>query len=124
MKSSGGKRISANEGLEAVARGEADFGINFIGASHPDIDFMPLAEDPFVLACRRDHPLASRQQVTWKELEPHRVITVGRTSGAYVHETDRHFHQSGHLRFNRSRHFARAAAGPAPWGGARRWRLT
>jgi DNA-binding transcriptional LysR family regulator len=73
--------VSANEGLEAVARGEADFGINFIGASHPDIDFMPLTEDPFVLACRRDHPLASRQQVTWKELEPHRVITVGRTSG-------------------------------------------
>jgi DNA-binding transcriptional LysR family regulator len=73
--------VSANEGLEAVARGDADFGINFIGASHPDIDFMPLAEDPFVLACRHDHPLASRQQVTWKELEPHRVITVGRSSG-------------------------------------------
>ena len=36
---------------------------------------------------------------------------------AYVHETDRHFHQSGHLRFNHSRHFARATAGPAPWGG-------
>jgi hypothetical protein len=43
---------------------------------------------------------------------------------AYVHETDRHFHQSGHLRFNHSRHFARATAGPAPWGGACRWRLT
>jgi hypothetical protein len=43
---------------------------------------------------------------------------------AYVHETDRHFHQSGHLRFNHSRHFVRATAGPAPWGGACRWRLT
>jgi DNA-binding transcriptional LysR family regulator len=73
--------VSANEGLEAVARGEADFGINFIGASHPEIEFTPLAEDPFVLACRHDHPLASRQKVTWKELAPHRVITVGRTSG-------------------------------------------
>jgi DNA-binding transcriptional LysR family regulator len=73
--------ISANEGLEAVARGEADFGINFIGASHPEIEFTPLAEDPFVVACRSDHPLASRQQVTWKELAAHRVITVGRTSG-------------------------------------------
>ena len=73
--------ISANEGLEAVARGEADFGINFIGASHPEIEFTPLAEDPFVVACRFDHPVASRQQVTWKELAAHRVITVGRTSG-------------------------------------------
>ena len=73
--------ISANEGLEAVARGEADFGINFIGASHPEIDFAPLAEDRFVLACRHDHPLAERSQVTWRELAAHRVITVGRTSG-------------------------------------------
>ena len=73
--------VSANEGLEAVARGEADFGINFIGASHPEIDFTPLAEDRFVLACRHDHPLAERSQVTWKELAAHRVITVGRTSG-------------------------------------------
>src|SRR5689334_2251375 len=73
--------IGANEGLEAVARGEADFGINFIGASHPEIDFTPLVEDPFVLACRHDHPLAAHAQVTWTELATHRVITVGRTSG-------------------------------------------
>src|ERR671932_440157 len=76
--------ISANEGLEAVARGEADFGINFIGASHPEIEFTPLAVDPFVLTCRHDHPLAGREQVTWKELAAHRVITVGRTSGNRV----------------------------------------
>jgi hypothetical protein len=43
---------------------------------------------------------------------------------AYVHETDRHFHQSGHLSFNHSRHFAKTTAGPAPWSGACRWRLT
>src|SRR4051812_50218709 len=44
--------------------------------------------------------------------------------GAYVHETDRHFHQSDHLRFNHSRHFARATAGPPPRGGGPCWRLT
>ena len=47
-----------------------------------------------------------------------------RALGAHVHETDRHFHQSDHLRFNHSKHFARVTAGPAPWGGACRWRLT
>jgi DNA-binding transcriptional MocR family regulator len=52
------------------------------------------------------------------------LLTASGTQAAYVHETDRHFHQSGHLRFNHSRHFARATAGPAPWGGACRWRLT
>jgi DNA-binding transcriptional LysR family regulator len=73
--------VGANEGLEAVGRGEADFGINFIGASHGEIDFTKLVEDPFVLACRHDHPLAACKQVTWSELSDHRVITVGRTSG-------------------------------------------
>ncbi|HYZ20930.1 MAG TPA: LysR substrate-binding domain-containing protein [Rhodopila sp.] len=73
--------IGANEGLEAVGRGEADFGINFIGASHAEIEFTKLVEDPFVLACRHDHPLASRKRVAWSELKGHRVITVGRTSG-------------------------------------------
>src|SRR3954454_16462178 len=43
---------------------------------------------------------------------------------AYVHETDRHFHQSGHLPLTHSRNSARATAAPAPWAGACRWRLT
>jgi DNA-binding transcriptional LysR family regulator len=73
--------IGANEGLEAVARGEADFGINFIGASHPDIEFTRLVDDPFMLACRHDHPLASRKRVSWAELGSERVVTVGRNSG-------------------------------------------
>ena len=61
--------IGANEGLEAVARGEADFGINFIGASHADIEFTKLVDDPFVLACRHDHPLAKRKRVSWADLK-------------------------------------------------------
>ncbi|WP_439365766.1 LysR substrate-binding domain-containing protein [Bradyrhizobium sp. DASA03005] len=60
---------------------EVDFGINFIGASHAEIEFEKLVEDPFVLACRHDHSLASRKQVSWPEIVPHRVITVGRNSG-------------------------------------------
>ncbi|MFP3374596.1 LysR substrate-binding domain-containing protein, partial [Pseudomonas sp. SIMBA_068] len=52
--------LSANEGLEAVLRGEADFGINMMSGQHPDIEFVPLVSEPFVLACRRDHELAKR----------------------------------------------------------------
>ena len=73
--------IGANEGLEAVARGEADFGINFIGASHADIEFTKLVDDPFVLACRQDHPLAKRKHVSWADLKSERIIMVGRNSG-------------------------------------------
>jgi len=34
-----------------------------------------------VLACRRDHPLANRRRVGWKDLRGHKVIGVSRASG-------------------------------------------
>ncbi len=71
----------ANEVLDAVARGEADFGLNFIGSQEPDIDFRPLLEERFVAACRRDHPLAKRRQVSWGELADHDFINVAKSSG-------------------------------------------
>ena len=76
--------LSANEALEAVARGEAEFGVNLTGVSHPELSFTPLIDDPFVLACRRDHPLAQRKRLTWKDLEGHRLIGVSRSSGNRV----------------------------------------
>lgn len=72
--------LSGNEGLESVMRGEADFGINITGGQQPEVDFLPLIDDPFVLACRRDHELAQRERVGWRELEPFRLIGVGRSS--------------------------------------------
>ncbi len=73
--------LSANEGLESVARGEVEFGINLLGASDPELTFEPLIEDPFVLACRRDHPLANRDLLTWSDLEGQPLVAVSRTSG-------------------------------------------
>ncbi|MDD5030803.1 MAG: LysR family transcriptional regulator [Rhodoferax sp.] len=72
---------SANEVLIAVARGEADFGLNFMGAQENDVEFEPLLEEQFVAACRRDHPLAGKQQVRWAELAQYDYITVGKASG-------------------------------------------
>lgn len=72
---------SANEVLLAVARGEADFGLNFIGSQENDVEFEPLLEEQFVAACRRDHPLASKNQVSWAELAEYDYITVGKASG-------------------------------------------
>jgi DNA-binding transcriptional LysR family regulator len=72
---------SANEVLAAVSRNEADFGLNFIGSQEADIDFEPLLEERFVAACRRDHPLATRRKVTWRDLSAHDFITVSRASG-------------------------------------------
>jgi DNA-binding transcriptional LysR family regulator len=72
---------SANEVLLAVARGEADFGLNFIGSQENDVEFEPLLEEQFVAACRRDHPLAKKKKVSWVELAQYDYITVGKTSG-------------------------------------------
>jgi DNA-binding transcriptional LysR family regulator len=71
----------ANEVLAAVSRGEADFGLNFIGAQEADIRFEALAEERFVAACRRDHPLARARHVSWRQLVPYDFITVAKTSG-------------------------------------------
>jgi DNA-binding transcriptional LysR family regulator len=71
----------ANEVLGAVVRGEADFGLNFIGSQEPDITFTPLREERFVAACRRDHPLAKRRRVAWADLAAYDFIAVAQSSG-------------------------------------------
>ena len=65
----------------SVVSGESDFGISFVGARLPEIDFEPIHTDPFVLAMRREHKLAGRKWVSWSELENERLITVARSSG-------------------------------------------
>ena len=72
---------SASDCLDAVLNGDADFGINMINITHPSIDFTPLVNEPFVLACRRDHPLAQKSLVLWEDLADIRLIGVRRSSG-------------------------------------------
>ncbi|MCA0423815.1 MAG: LysR family transcriptional regulator [Proteobacteria bacterium] len=73
--------LSSNDGLQSVSRGEAEFGINLAGSSEADLTFTPMIDDPFVLACRRDHPLAQRDHLSWRELESQTLIGVSRASG-------------------------------------------
>lgn len=72
--------LTATEALQAVARGEVEFGINIMSTSDSDLVFEKLAEDPFVLAARKDHPLAEKSEVGWQDLEPYQLITVHRSS--------------------------------------------
>lgn len=46
---------TAGEILLAVARSEADFGISYLGTQEPDLEFEPLLQEHFVLACRPDN---------------------------------------------------------------------
>jgi DNA-binding transcriptional LysR family regulator len=72
---------SSSDILLNVTRGEADFGVTYVGAQEADIDFQPVMQDPFVLACHRDHPLAGRQKVKWSELEAYDYISLAQGSG-------------------------------------------
>jgi len=72
---------SANEVLSAVLHGEAEFGLDIMGSDEPAIEFEPLLSEPFVAACRRDHPLARQRSVTWAELARYDFMTIDKASG-------------------------------------------
>jgi DNA-binding transcriptional LysR family regulator len=72
---------SAQDVLNLVLAGEADFGINFTGAENPEIQFQPIYVESYVLAMRRDHPLAARKKLSWKETVNERYISVAKSSG-------------------------------------------
>ncbi|KAA2211208.1 LysR family transcriptional regulator [Teichococcus oryzae] len=73
--------LSADGVIDAVATGGAEFGIGMEGAAHPEVEFRLLRHDPFVLACRRDHPLAKKRGLKWADLHNETLVGVSRRSG-------------------------------------------
>src|SRR5262245_3726810 len=67
--------------VAAVLRREAEFGISFGGTLHPELRSSPLLADRYVLICRRDHPLARKPSLAWKDLDSHPLIFAGEGSG-------------------------------------------
>ncbi len=73
--------LFAGEVGDAVASGEADFGIGFIGMQEPGLEFEFLLDDVFVLAMPREHPLADKSELRWQELAPYRLIVPQKGGG-------------------------------------------
>ena len=71
----------ANEVLTTVLRNEADFGLNYIGTQESDLEFEPMLKEPFVVACRPEHPLARKKKVTWSDLRAYDYMSVTKASG-------------------------------------------
>lgn len=65
---------------DAVLRREAEFGINVAESHHPELNSVTLLRDLFVLVCRDDHPLARKDRLRWKQLEPYPLIFAGYAS--------------------------------------------
>ena len=51
--------------LAAIEDGRADFGLSVRPAPHQRLHYRHLHDDPFVLLCRHDDPLAMRASVPW-----------------------------------------------------------
>ena len=72
---------SANDVAEAVAAGEADFGLSAIPMLEPTTEFEPLMDDQIVLAVPKGHDLDNRSDVSWSEISDMTLILPARGTG-------------------------------------------
>lgn len=63
--------------LRYIVDGVADFGLSFVGAEHPEVQFKPLFKERYVIVLRRDHRLARRKSLTWDDLVNEKAIVLG-----------------------------------------------
>jgi len=81
-----GARVSvldlfANEVIEAVKQGDADFGVGFIGIQEPGMEFRHLLDDRFVAALPPTHELAVKTGISWRELADFDLIVPAKGGG-------------------------------------------
>lgn len=68
--------------LDAIRGGEVDFGLTVEPATTEEFDAETILHDPFVLACRDDHPFVERASVPWKALADQSLILLDHASGS------------------------------------------
>jgi DNA-binding transcriptional LysR family regulator len=72
---------SAQQVLDSVINGMADFGINFIGTQEAEVEFKAVQVEQYLLAVPRGHPFAARNSIQWEELADEKLISVSQSSG-------------------------------------------
>ncbi|GAA6121221.1 LysR family transcriptional regulator [Acidovorax sp. FG27] len=72
---------NARQVLDAVLRGEADFGVSFTGSQESALRFDALTRERYVLALPPGHAWAGRREVAWSELAGERLVSVSHHSG-------------------------------------------
>lgn len=76
--------VAANEVADAVAEGEADFGISSIPSLEATTQFEPLFEEQIVVALPQDHPLTDSHEIGWNDLREFSLILPSRGTGNRV----------------------------------------
>lgn len=72
------KDAMAGQIVRQVREGEVDFGIGTFLAPEPGFVTEPLMSDTLLLACPKDHPLARRSRVRWRDLAGFPFIALTR----------------------------------------------
>lgn len=70
--------------LERTRAGEVDLGIGPEPSPDPELDRQMLLRAPFHFVCPRDHRLARKRQIKWRDLSGERFITMIRNFRAHV----------------------------------------
>ncbi|MFK7745859.1 MAG: LysR family transcriptional regulator [Roseobacter sp.] len=73
--------LAANEVAEAVAQGEADFGICSVATLEPTTQFDLLFDDQMDVALPQNHLLSDREKLTWGDLQNQSLILPARSTG-------------------------------------------
>lgn len=71
----------AQDVISSVANGEVDFGFSFLGEQNGNLDYRPIFSDAYVAICHRDHELARRQRLTWRELVQSDYLSLSQENG-------------------------------------------
>ena len=72
---------SSPQALERVLSGQSELAFGTLGEPHPELDFQQLIDDRFVIACHKNHPLASATSTTWEEVKNQHFILLRPESG-------------------------------------------
>ena len=72
---------SAQTVLDSVRQSQADFGLSFLGSQEAELDFTAIRAERYVVVVPKEHALARRKTVAWRQLEKEPLVSVSSSSG-------------------------------------------
>ena len=72
---------SSPKAIEKVLTGQSELALGQVGEGHPELEFEPLINDYFVIACHRNHPLAKSHSTSWQEIKDQKFVVLRAESG-------------------------------------------
>lgn len=76
--------MNAIELVEEVAKGTLDLGIGMYTAANPNVQFKPLGLEALGVVCHREHPVAERNNLCWRDLRDYPIASNIQQSGNWL----------------------------------------